>query len=381
MTISRADVQARIDTAVAELKRTTKGYAQGTPGVHWTTGLSELAAARSEVGQLVDPSAPSSDPVAQPAPPAFTPTRTLPAATTWAELQSALASLQPGDRVPAKGIVLPSEAVFARHLPGPAEILFDSACKASGGKGRGYPAIWVKDCVNLRLIAEGMAVTNPDAAGISIGGATGCVIDGFDVHSLGGGGIGVLPTDAQIKDTYIRSNLRDWGLDPTLDNHAEKGTGLHGLLVETTQNPYLVDGLTIVLTSLGSKVGGSLLEVGSGKSSNVPKGIVAWIHAEDLLGQTVQSDGSLGECKIQTAGNALNVYGYVAGLRVLWVYAKGLHGNAVHSDPYNNGSNYDVSIEAGYAESCCLNPRLKGQNPWQQNHVKYPNPGALSPAP
>lgn len=58
MTATPADVQAKIDHAVDELKHTTQGYAKGGAGLHWTAALAALADARAEAGQLVTPGSP-----------------------------------------------------------------------------------------------------------------------------------------------------------------------------------------------------------------------------------------------------------------------------------------------------------------------------------
>ena len=101
-----------------------------------------LAAASVEVGQLVAPSAPTPTPptptppsgaVAQPVPPAFVVKRTLPAAVTWAEVQAGVNALQPGDRLPVKGVIFPASPTFTKALSAAAEIAFDAACKLQGG--------------------------------------------------------------------------------------------------------------------------------------------------------------------------------------------------------------------------------------------------------
>jgi hypothetical protein len=276
--------------------------------------------------------------------------------------------LRPGDRLQAAGVTLPSEAVFSKHLKGPAEIVFDSACKAAGGKGRFLPAIWLQDITNLRLISQGMIVSNPDGAGVLLGGATGCVLDGWDVRNCGGVGFGLNGSNATVASNYIRASIREWALDPTLDNHLEKGTGLHGLIIENSHTPYRVDDNTLVLTTPGSKLGGSLLEVGSTSSTRAPSGNKAWLQAADLLQ----------DAQIQTAANALNLWGHIGTLDVLWIGASGLHGHAVSAA---SGSYKDVRIESGEAVNCCLNPRYKGQSPWMKHAGLSYAPGPFTPAP
>lgn len=54
MSATPQDVQALIDSAVANLKKTTGKY--NPDGKYWKLALADLAAARAEAGQLVAPS-------------------------------------------------------------------------------------------------------------------------------------------------------------------------------------------------------------------------------------------------------------------------------------------------------------------------------------
>ena len=310
-------------------------------------------------------------PDAQPQPPAFAAKRTLKPATTWAELTKAIAALQPGDRLPAKGVAVPRTPTFARKLTAPAEVVFDAACTFAGGKGIRYPAAYF-NCSNLRFIAQGTIVTNPsEGDGFDFVAAVGCVFDGWDVRDCAAAAMSARSTNGPIAGNYIRATVRDWGLVKSLDDHAVKGTGLHGLLVENSHTAYRIDNNTIVLTTPGSKVGGSLLEVGTSQQALAPTGNRVWLEAANLTQDVTQ----------QTAANALNLWGYLGRLDVLNVTAEGLHGFAVHSDPSYGNYSGPVTVHQGTAKSCCLNPRYKGQNPWQKaGGIKYA-PGPFSPQP
>lgn len=76
MTASRADIQAKLDAAVAEFKLTTTSgakmvtrYGQDTSkwgGGHWRNAMDDIAAARAEVADLLDPApAPTPQPTSQ----------------------------------------------------------------------------------------------------------------------------------------------------------------------------------------------------------------------------------------------------------------------------------------------------------------------------
>jgi hypothetical protein len=306
----------------------------------------------------------------QPQPPAFTPKRTLPTAHTWTEVQAGLAHLQPGDRLPCSGVVLPGFARIVRKLTAPAEVVFDSTCRSSPGTKTYAPSIFV-DVAKLRLVAKGMVITNPKVgAGLQIGGLQDAVIDGFDIRDCATDAMRGFPTSAPITDSYIRCGVRDWALVKSLDDHAEDGTGLHGCNLENSgQATFHLDRNTVVLTTPGSKIGGALLELGSSRQAWAPTGNRLWLQAANLL-QDAQT---------QTAGNGLNVWGYLGALDVLWLGASGLHGFALHSSPYGGTFAGPVRVKAGSAVNCCLNPRYRGQSPWMtKGGVQYPNRAAVT---
>lgn len=360
-----------IDYIESELRATSSPgnkiqWPPPTNSTHWHNAYTRLESLRSTPAPSP---APTPAPSSQPEPPAFTPKRTLPAATTYAELTTAIAALQPGDRLPAAGVTIPASATFSKKLTAAAEIVFDSTCKFAAGKGLRYPSIYINGAAYLRLICDGALVENPtEGDGIDIVAADHCVLDGWDVRSCATAAMSMRSTDGPITNNYVRATVRDWALVPSLDDHAEKGTGLHGLLVENSHTAYRIDNNTFVLTTPGSKMGGSLLEVGTSQQALAPTGNQAWLSAANLLQDAVT----------QTAGNALNLWGYIGTLDVVSVTASGLHGYAVHSAP--SASYGAVGVDTGSGVNCCLNPRYAGQSPWMSNGgVKYA-PGPFQPA-
>ena len=272
--------------------------------------------------------------------------------------------------------------MIAAKPSGMAQVIFDSACRFPGGAALRTAALWIKDVANLTLRWEGCTVTNPtQGAGIAWSAARNCVFDGYDVRRTAHDATNAFPTVGDIDGCYFRGTVRDWGLVPTLDDHSEKGTGIHGMNTGDSNKPYHFRNNTIVLTTPGSKVGGSLLENGQPptNAAYAPSGNRVWLQAANLLGYTVQPNGLLGECRIQTAGNALNLWGVINGMEVLWIGATGLHGHAVNDAALSSGRN--IYVRSGTARNCCLNPRYAGQNPWQHKAGVVYSPGPFTPAP
>ena len=339
-----------------------------------------LAAASVEVGQLVAPSAPTPTPptptppsgaVAQPVPPAFVVKRTLPAAVTWAEVQAGVNALQPGDRLPVKGVIFPASPTFTKALSAAAEIAFDAACKLQGG-GKQSPAFRLNGAAFLRFIAApGLVVSNPSWSGMQLSAAHDCVLDGWTLNNVATTGIDGFPTAGDIANNYIRVKINNFSQNISLDPHAEKGTGFHGMNMADCAQPHYARNNVVVLSTEGSRYGGSLLEYGQPGGQwapFAPYGNKVWLDAKNLLF----------DAQSQAGGNALNLWGTISGIDVLWIGASGLHGYAVASSP---GSFKATKIEAGEAVNCCLNPRYKGKNPWQKTGGIVYAPGPFTPTP
>lgn len=283
-----------------------------------------------------------------------------------------MAALQPGDRLPIQGVTFPGITQFSRQLTGVAEVTFDAACKIAGGGGLREPALRFVNVANLRFIAApGLVVSNPvDGPGIQWSGAQGCVFDGWHVDGAAMDATNAFPSVANIENNYIRATVDNFCLVLALDVHQEKGTGMHGMNLGDSNQPHYNRNNTVVLTTNGSKNGGSLLEYGQPgtNAAYAPYGNKVWLQAANLLF----------DAQSQTAANALNLWGTIKGVDVLWIGAKGLHGHAVNADP---GSFTNVRVEQGSAVNCCLNPRYAGQNPWQTKGGVLYSPGPFTPSP
>jgi hypothetical protein len=283
-----------------------------------------------------------------------------------------MAALQPGDRLPIQGVTFPAEAQFTKALTAPAEVTFDAACKIKGGGALREPALRFSGTAFVRYIAApGLVVSNPtQGLGIQWSSAHDCVFDGWTVDGTAMDATNAFPTSGHIENNYIRATVNNFCQVLALDVHSEKGTGMHGMNLGDTEAKFANRNNTIVLTTEGSKNGGSLLEYGQpgDNATFAPSGNRVWLQAANMLF----------DAQSQTGGNCLNLWGTVASIDVLWIGASGLHGHAVASDP---GSYKAPRIETGSAVNCCLNPRLHGQNPWQTAGGIVYSPGPFTPKP
>jgi hypothetical protein len=318
------------------------------------------------------PPPPPSGTPAQPEPPSFTPLRTLPPAKTWAEVLAGLKALQPGDRLPIQGVTFPSTATLSRTLAAPAEVTFDAACRIKGGGALRSPALRFVGCAHVRFIAAaGLVVSNPvRGLGIQFSSAQDCVFDGWTVDGTAMDSTNAFPSAGNIERNYIRATTNNFCEVLALDVHPEKGTGMHGMNLGDSKQPHYNRNNTIVLTTNGSRNGGSLLEYGQPgtNAAFAPYGNRVWLQAANLLF----------DAKSQTAANALNLWGAVNGLDVLWVGASNLHGHAVNAV---FGTYKNTRIEAGHATNCCLNPRYRGDSPWLKHSGLVYSPGPFTPTP
>src|SRR5690242_16441500 len=188
MTASRADVQATLDAATADLNAAPPNV----PGA-----LLLIAAARDEVGQLIDPPPAPPPPPPPPPPPSgtyaqrvaaltppaasYSPQKTL---TSLAAFKTALANLKAGDDYLVQGVTLSGEVVMNPKLSAYARFTFDHSCVIQGFTGSTWverPAIWLPEPTYLQLIFQpGCTLTNPRGDSIiGIFGGHHIVVDHF----------------------------------------------------------------------------------------------------------------------------------------------------------------------------------------------------------
>lgn len=262
--------------------------------------------------------------------PAFTPSRTVTVATQ-AAFNTAWAALQPGDLINVNGATFTGQvALLNKTLSGWAEVHFDGATRFLGGGSKGLNAVWVKGLAKVRLY--GGDLTNSTGNGFRVEDSDDFTWWGFNVHDVAGQ-CGLAFGIAKPADRLdLRGELSHCGNDLSLDPHAEKGTGLHGLYL--AGGSYRTSGTFII--SAHDLPTGAAIEIGPHMQNSVIE-----VDARRLTKVATQ----------QVAGNALQFWGSdFRNIRVPYLYAEDLVGRAVETDALST-TNAPGTIVVEYARA------------------------------
>lgn len=166
--------------------------------------------------------------------PRFRPTRTVEVHTAG-QFWRAWERLRPGDEIDVHRVTFSGEAVFKKRLRGWAEVHFGPGTRFTGAPGENLPAVWINRSQNIRFY--GGNLTNPaGGSGIVIYDSSDVTWWNFVVHDVAGTGLGVQGIHAPNAHLDLKGEIYHWGLNPALDPHSEKGTGLHG--ANLADSPY-----------------------------------------------------------------------------------------------------------------------------------------------
>lgn len=291
--------------------------------------------------------------------PSFTPTRTVNFSTS-SELSAAISGMAAGDLIKYNGTGVLNISNFSINNKNPASnVVIDFGT---------HKSIWDSSHVSTNYVKFNN--TNSSAFAISINSCSHLTIYGGDLTGAGrgiefvgpnhhviwwdayvhdiasqgmhfkgvtGSGVGV-----EVHDNEFRLEVDRFCMNPALDPHSDKGTGLHGVLFHDTNGGNVHDN-TIILyahdslrpgeSSYGKTWpeggGGSAIEIGSPSSSNSNN--TFYVKAENLL--MVPNGTNPGSTIKQTGGNAINLWGNVKfnGMVIGWVEGTNLSGNLVHA--------------------------------------------------
>jgi hypothetical protein len=270
--------------------------------------------------------------------PFFVPSRAPIVCTTKAQVEAAWATAQTGDLIDVRGAIIPGQLSFQnRDFAGFTEIHFDAACRLTGNKGTGFPAVWVQNCSKLRMY--GGDLTNPMGPGAIVDGNTDFAWWGFDIHDVGGTCLGWRGLTRPSERADLRGTVSRNGMDFSLDPHAEKGTGLHG--VYTGNSPFPVSGnLFIEAHDLPA---GAAIEIGPRTHDTVIE-----LDARRVTFQAQQ----------QVAGNALQWWGDdIRNIRVPYVYGEDLAGRVSETNGiYDTQPDGQITVEHGRSARVRLAP-------------------------
>lgn len=242
---------------------------------------------------------------------------------------TAWAGIKPGDDIEVHGVTFTGEVQLSKVLASPAEVHFDAATKFTGAAaGSQLPAVWVNGIQNVYFF--GGDITGAGNQGIRFDADKATTLWwGWSVHNTAGscvyinGGNGITGLD-------LRGSVSDCGYDLSLDPHAEKGSGMHGVNIGGGSGPVTNSKLAFTIT-------------------NQPYG--ACIQISGLQNSTLWEDanGCTFVATQQTGGNAIQFWGSgVVNLDVPYFKANNLGGPG------------ETSGHGGQAVNCALGSDSSG---------------------
>jgi hypothetical protein len=299
--------------------------------------------------------------------------------TTRAQHDNAISTLAPGDWIDCQGILFSGETIYKKPaLTGLARITYDSHCAFTGTPiGSRLPSVWIRNCVYLQFVFDpACTIKNPTGGqGIRVDGLTHGAVDGFRIQNCATDGIDLFPTQADIRYSLIRGEVYDIAKVPSMDPHAEKGTGLHCCNAADTSSAFRLHDCDIAIYGHDCVKGGSVIEYGNPVSTNQPYGNRLYVKAHSMLQKATS----------QVAGNGVNLWGHIGSVDVKYVEADNLAGRAVDAQG-GSGTWTNVKVQAGTALGCCQNAALAKTEPgispyaaWDTRHgITY---GTVQPTP
>ncbi|HZD86660.1 MAG TPA: hypothetical protein VE088_01480, partial [Gaiellaceae bacterium] len=283
--------------------------------------------------------------------PAFTPSKTVDVYSQSA-FSAAWSSIQPGEQIDVHGVTFTGEVVLAhKQLSSWAEVHFDAATRFVGyGSASALPAVWINKDAYIRFYGG-------DISDSASGGKAGTGIDlydsshvswwDFDVHDVGGSGIFVTGITQPVRYVDLRGEVSHWGENLAWDPHAEKGTGLHGILVADSN--YGVEDSRFAIHAYDGAAGAGM-EIGGSKPTDG-----AWRNTIYMWCQNLTMRATS-----QVAGNCVQVWGYNnVGNDFAYVEAENLQGRAYDAGGvYGSQSLSTDTVGYGRASQTNLNPYL-----------------------
>lgn len=303
--------------------------------------------------------------------PAFTPTRTV-NFTNLSQLNAAITNMAAGDLIQYTGtgvLNISSASTTAFKLTnknpastvvidfGTAQSIWDPGAESGDYVKFAYTgssninAFAIAGCSKLRIY--GGEIASPiGGAGMIVNALTHDVLwyDGY-ISSCGGSGIGVrgATSGGVTSNCYnldLRFEVNRFCMNPAWDNHADKGTGFHALILHGNTGGihdsrfviYGHDPLRPGETSAGKTWpeggGGSVIEQGNATAANYDDVTMYALGVNCLMVPNGSNPGSTAK---QTGGNVFDLWGHIKlnGNVIGWAEGRNMTGSIIHSD---NGS-------------------------------------------
>jgi hypothetical protein len=267
--------------------------------------------------------------------------------TTESGFWAAWSRVAPGDVIDVRGVHFTGETTFTNvSPPGWAEVRFLAGTTFSGVSGGDLPAVWIKQVSHVYFV--GGSISNPrGSAGILVYDSSSLAWRGFVIRNTGGSGLMVQGITRVNDHLDLEGDISHWGLDLSLDPHAEKGTGLHGALLADAY--FGVENSRFVLT-LHDGATGAGVEAGGARSTDVFRHNVLDLRCSHL---TMRAE-------TQVAGNCLELWGQNVTANVVgYLSADHLQGRAYDVNGMDAGQSlHSNTVSFGRAAATNLNPDL-----------------------
>lgn len=350
--------------------------------------------------------------------PSFTPVRTV-NFSTKAQLDAAIADMQPGDLIKYNGtgvLTISSNTGNAYKLENlnPASlVVIDFGTRATtqttawGAPTSGnyvrfqytgtsqWDAMFITKCSNLRIYGGEYTTGNAGNCGFRMfGGCKNVLAWDQYVNLVGNTGVGLPPIDSHTGDPLsidhcsFRIEVNRCCMNPNWDPHADKGTGSHGCIIHGNSGHFdnnLVcisahDPLQPGESSVGQVwpegAGGSVIEVGTDIKTGLPASSTSqnnntYYAKGKNFKMLVMRPGTVnpGSTISQTGGNLINAWGSVPlnGNVFEWLEGDTCTGNIFHGAGNNwKTANPAIKVNHGRAHNMCLDPNYGGHgtNPY-----------------
>jgi PKD repeat protein len=334
------------------------------------------------------------DPAARPP---FTPGRVR-NFTTQAQLESLIGSWQPGDLFvntnnSGSNINISGEWEALSGLrPAAPGLKFDFGLPADPNCVRwtgttlhsNLPAVYIHDSSNLQIF--GGRVGNVGGSGIHVNGGATAATDNilwynFIVTNTGNHGLAMFPLNPSgggtqaantISNCDFAGECANWGTDYlTLDNHSEKGTGIHGAILADVDTIGYFEHNRVSIDGHDCPIG-NVMELGQDGAYRISNNTLLY-RARNLTFVATQ----------QTGGNGLVLWGDTPNTNTIVPYAEclNLKGRAVDCNLATTNQFAGVTVVYGRATNCCGNPNLgslepgtPANQPWDtRGNVVYQN--------
>ena len=300
--------------------------------------------------------------------PAFTPTRTVEVSDA-AEFRAAIATLKAGDLVRASSsFTVTGETIIKNRLSSPAELDLTGIHFVYPGTAN-LPAIWLDNASNLYVLGGDLSTAGRGGTCLVDYGSQHVLWWGFYLHDCGGSGFAAYTVNAPVSHDDFQGEITRVGQNLAWDNHAVKGTGLHGAILWDSRYADSFNDNRFAFYAHDIPTGGCV-ELGN----NQPAQATGNVLYEKCVDETQRSVD-------QAGGNGLQLWGYTnkLGLDVKYLEVSRAQGYAVRTSGLYPGQNlHGVTIEYGRASHTNLDPRSAGQSPWQRGgNVVYEQ---ISPA-